>query len=610
MLSIRKRKILKEILVKDGFVTGTYLGSVLSVTSRTVRSEVKELNFELEKFGTTIKSRPGKGYFVETCEKARIKEELALEGEYKIPILPQRRIEYIIKELIVNPMGVSLSDLSKEIFVSVATLKRDFDKVNHELSKSKLSLMKVEKKYYIQGDEVDIRKLYFSFITSRGIDSFDFKGIKQLYDETKIVVRETLELAKIDFSGNEFITTSLFMTIERYRISNGYIVTDYTKHNQRNDQLVDYYVEIMGRRLNIKENELEYLRDFLYDLFSAYIAYDDIKKKVKLILDSVCELYNHKYGDDLLHRLSKVLNKKTHVKLLEYQLHNIAKEYPFAFEMAITFIEEAKKNDIYVDEDSIKHIILNFVNDVEETKYHQEMKKINVVVVSVSGKLSQKLIRTKLKRHFSNFNVMKYVGIHELEKLKDIEYQLLISTTNINVKEKVVVVIDPLFKDYDAIKINNALNRIEEPQKRKYELANLFSEELFLKDLNLENPFEVIKELNMLMSKKGLVPDSFLEKVYARENISLTAIGNMVAIPHALNKDTKDSVAAVAILKNPINWFGEKVQIVFLLNISSFREETVRNIFDSFYDLTSSNRKIDRLIKADNYYEFVKSISK
>ena len=88
------------------------------------------------------------------------------------------------------------------------------------------------------------------------------------------------------------------------------------------------------------------------------------------------------------------------------------------------------------------------------------------------------------------------------------------------------------------------------------------------------------------------------------------AIGNLVALPHAIGSSAEENSVAIGILKKPIYWNTDKVQIVFLMNIQNTKDGRVKKIFDSFFEIMSSSSKINSLISSENYYEFVKNITK
>jgi len=172
-----------------------------------------------------------------------------------------------------------------------------------------------------------------------------------------------------------------------------------------------------------------------------------------------------------------------------------------------------------------------------------------------------------------------------------------------------VIVINPLFKDYDVLKIQTAIKQIEQAESVGYQFNNLFKEELFLKDFEAFSKHEAIKQLYDKMQASGYAGNDFLQDVFERENISSTSIGNMVAIPHAISKGAGEDAAAAGILKKPIDWNGERVQLIFLINITRASKTNVKQIFESFFDLISASGKVERLIKSKNYYEFIKTIN-
>ena len=53
-----------------------------------------------------------------------------------------------------------------------------------------------------------------------------------------------------------------------------------------------------------------------------------------------------------------------------------------------------------------------------------------------------------------------------------------------------------------------------------------------------------------------------------RESKTTTTIGNGVSLPHGSPTAVNESKVGIAILKNPIMWDNEQVQVVFFVSIS------------------------------------------
>jgi len=65
IFNLRLQKVLDILLCVDKVVTGEYLCNTLGVSSRTIRSDIKELNYILKDKGATIVSEKSRGYRLE-----------------------------------------------------------------------------------------------------------------------------------------------------------------------------------------------------------------------------------------------------------------------------------------------------------------------------------------------------------------------------------------------------------------------------------------------------------------------------------------------------------------------------------------------------------------
>lgn len=84
---------------------------------------------------------------------------------------------------------------------------------------------------------------------------------------------------------------------------------------------------------------------------------------------------------------------------------------------------------------------------------------------------------------------------------------------------------------------------------------------------------EAIRTLAHRLTALGKIADSdtFLEAVFARENLGPTALGEGLAVPHGKTSAVKEAAFAVATLSKPLSWEGvdgpEAVDLIFLLAI-------------------------------------------
>ena len=87
--------------------------------------------------------------------------------------------------------------------------------------------------------------------------------------------------------------------------------------------------------------------------------------------------------------------------------------------------------------------------------------------------------------------------------------------------------------------------------------------------------------------------------------MATTELGSLVAIPHALTNDMGEAVVSVMILKKPIPWENEKVQVVLLLNIPKSKYGMWESVFKRLYQYLIGSQGVTKLIKNRNYEEFI-----
>ena len=93
------------------------------------------------------------------------------------------------------------------------------------------------------------------------------------------------------------------------------------------------------------------------------------------------------------------------------------------------------------------------------------------------------------------------------------------------------------------------------------------------------------------MLQLGFIDKNVKKSIFDREKLASTEFSNFIAIPHPLTNQMKNPAIAVAVLKNPIIWNKEKVQIIFLLsipqNLYSVWESIFKKIYNNFIEGSS-----------------------
>lgn len=104
-------------------------------------------------------------------------------------------------------------------------------------------------------------------------------------------------------------------------------------------------------------------------------------------------------------------------------------------------------------------------------------------------------------------------------------------------------------------------------------LQNLLMQDMIITELEYQDRESAIKEMvNFLKRKNRISKEKELyDRLFQREELGSTAIGEGVAIPHCKMKGVKDPIVLLAISKNGVNFHSTdgKPSHVFFLVVSS-----------------------------------------
>ena len=162
----------------------------------------------------------------------------------------------------------------------------------------------------------------------------------------------------------------------------------------------------------------------------------------------------------------------------------------------------------------------------------------------------------------------------------------------------------------DLDKIQNCL-RLAEYERGKnnhISLSNIISEEMTFvfegKDLDRET---IIKKLCSLLVDARVETEDYIESVLSREEASYTSFSN-IAIPHGFKMNAKRTVIAIGLLKHPVKWGINPVNIVFLLAVSPDKKAEFISILEDLIKIFTSsewNRKYKTMNSFDKVCSFI-----
>lgn len=227
---------------------------------------------------------------------------------------------------------------------------------------------------------------------------------------------------------------------------------------------------------------------------------------------------------------------------------------------------------------------------------------------------SDEKVKEKIKKSVPEIDEIKFVSIHDF-KIADYEdYDIIISTEERKEKDKRIVVIPNILNETGISTLRAHLDNmnsimIENATPFSPECFILFSPEFIFTDLEVKTKEECLKIMSQAMEEKHVVTEDFYDSVMDRESKTTTTIGNGVSLPHGSPTAVNESKVGIAILKNPIMWDNEQVQVVFLLAFRlSTRDEIsrIQMFYKEYVTLIDSEEKLEKLKSMKSNIELYK----
>lgn len=636
--------ILRELMAEENAVTSSVLAGVLDVTTRTVRGDIKALDAELSGHGAAIESLKGKGYRlrIEDDQKFRkyltgVLQEDLLDGG-AVPNLPEERVSYLIKRLLLAEGYVKQDALAEEIHISKSTVQSDLKTVKNILASYGIHLEK-RPNYGLKatGSEVKKRFCMSEYLFDRtdklgrhmleaNLTSLAEKDLSRIW---KIILNQVNEhgLRLSDIAINNLF---IHIAIAYQRIKSGHYVEIYKQElneilDQREYQVAVNMVGQIEKRLDVTfpQTEIAYIAIHLLgtkmlnqvseeEKAAEQVMEKEVYELVTTALEAIETKMNLGIAGDQelivglgLHLRPAINRYRFGMNIRNPMLTDIKTNYPVAFEAGIIAgmkLEEVA--GVKIDENEIGYLALHLGAAIERRKLKSGPKRC--LIVCASGLGSAQLLYYKLKSRFSS--KLEIVGTTEYYKLADRSFDdidLVISS--IPIEEELPVPI---------IEVNTILGKTDLNKIERYVLDDnpgmygFFKEELFFPNQSLASREEVIDFLSGELNSRGLVEESFREAVIEREQVAPTAFGNLVAVPHPITPQSEETFLAVCTLDKPIMWAESRVQFICLLCVKKDSTEDLQSMYELLGKIIDDASMVQRLIKASSYQAFLEEVLK
>ena len=628
------RRVLQimEILRDERVHSPEQLELALGVGNRMMRRLMKELDEELQRYGAAVQVRRGEGYYLDIRDRkdfegfeAKMKEE-----EKRLKSLPETadgRVGFLLSLLLRADGYRKMDDIAEQLYISRRALSEDLKKVKQILRDYDLEL-ESRPNYGIRiiGEEKKLRSClaacdtgWMNFIP-RGPEN---KSLGQLAD----TVMDSLERYKIRVSDVAFQNLTIHIYIALQRIRSGHYMPpqketseaigeyEYGAASQISQRLGEIY------QINFPESETEYIAMHLAgkrmyggvgdETEQNTVITQEIAGLAEEMLQSIYDSFRMDFRKDLeLHMaLCQHLGPLTvriryGMKLKNPLLKEIREQFSFPYVMADQACSVINQHyNTSVSEDEIGYIALTLALALERNKHHRVKK--NILLVCSSGRGSAQLLLYQYREKFGEYlDRIEICDSRNLEKVDFSHFDYVFSTVPIHINIPIPIQeVGAFIEEQDVTRIKRVLTE-EEPCT----IEQYFPQQLFFGELDVRNRSEALRFLCEKAVEMGMASDELYGAVKEREKVSATSFGNLVAMPHPNFSVSEKTFVSVGILKEKIDWGGQKAQAVFLVSTEKNANKQLQLFYQTLSRFLMSEMQVWNLIRKPRYETLIESL--
>ncbi|MCU4764065.1 BglG family transcription antiterminator [Bacillus cereus] len=639
----RQQEILQFLLSESNeYLLVQELADRIGCSEKTIRNDFKVIEEYVENYSDALLiRRPGLGVCLEITDYDKsslfnklyaIKQDIGYASD-------EERLLQIAYSLLMNVKPVTVQELAEQYFVNRATVKKDLDRIETWLEELGLDLVVKQRiGLTVESDERSKRKALAKLsdlIHNRELMN-QFIKKQFLYHEIKFVMTELKALQKryATFFTDDTLENLLLHTlimVRRMKLKQPISMSKDDLNIVRETKEYGWALDFLTRlefvfTVHFTEEEIAYLA---IHILGGKFRYQDEWERDKLnvsnpvlsqvvshLIGRMSKLNEIDFGEDPFLLEGLQMHLYTTLNRLQYNLsvsnpmlHEIKRMYPYMFDMLIHELDDINQSlSLQIPEEEAAYLTLHFQAAMERLSDKKVSK--NVIIVCHMGIGMSQLLRTKIERKFRHVHVLDCIAKSDLEEylMKNKKVELIISTIDLPQLNIPHFVVSPLLERSEESKLEEFMKKLDEiPSNgnKDFVLLDYTTPFLVFLQQEVEHRYELIEKLARSLYEKGYVEKEYIENAIARDRMSATTIGAGVAIPHGSPKLIKESVIAVATLREPLDWGVEKVSLVFMLAVKSDGKEVTKQLFHELSFISEQPVFVQKLIKEKNIMKFL-----
>ena len=630
MFTRRQSKLLEILLNNVQGITGTKLAEYLEVSSRTIRSEIGEIN-RAWKDGSIIKSSRKQGYYIEETDLSAVRSYFLSEGQEKREEEVKDR-GWMILGMVLKAGRADIFDVENELALSQPAVHKEVSRFQKKLlSEYQCELLRMSGEWiWIENDEAKIRQTLFRIIKNETQErtrhyawflktflqeDFDQKE----YDWMVKLIKEYFDSKCIQVSDDNLYMIVSAVYITMIRGFQNHKVAASEEAEPAKEEVQQFFAFLKEQGFDFDEGDRQVLEGLLHGfrLTAKIAAESEIDSLSILILEDFCHDVMEKYHFDLWQSQSFYENILNHIEYMMRRigtgyeaknpiLNEIKKQYPYAYEISMLMVPIVfRYKNCYIQDDEISFIAIFVEHFLENVN-----KKLEAVLISSARFSVNSIVSKWIGLNFQNqIEIVDIMPKHSLEQyLETHSVDLVISIMDTFVHPTIATFrVDGIPNQYTLAAMNALVYKI----RVNYRFREIIKEHFNKTTIRIYREkvefVQLIEELSQALKAEDCIYDvkEFVNDVLQREVNYPTYIGDWFMIPHPLMTFAKKTAIGVGILKKPARIHSKEIQVVFLLAMEHKQNEQIGVLFEFFRHMAQNRSAIGRLAAVETEEEFV-----
>ena len=609
------------------------LAETLGVSSRTVRNDVKRLNFLLGDMAT-LESEAGVLALVIYDREAFFAYERELRAaSEQAPDSPKSRRARLFGLIASSTSPVTMERLAQRLYMSRSTLAADLAALRDDIAPWGLSILGRENSgLVLDGNEIDIR----SYIIDKAYDAI--YGDRPLDGQIQDIIAKNARLISSETSIRDILVRYVTVMLDRFRRGHAIGAIDEplvdfveTPEFSLVDRLVDDIEGVTGGRYPYKER--------LFVLLSIVgvrtpgdagsvgpIELDE--EVVSLVKDIVTAVHDDlniaiSFGDlstEVLYHIKYMLNRlRCGIVLRNPLLGDMREKYPLEYEIS-GIAARIIRNHIGIEvPDDERGYLTAYFGVIFERLRTSSMRHLKIAVVAGSERITAHLIEAQLRKVLDSSDEVSLFTRSEVGEDVLEGFDVVLSTTPLPLSCDVpMIIVHEVFDEQEmlgrirrAVKSGEAIYAADAGASPT--IRNLLSPERFFRLEDVEDYAGGIARMVDDLIGQGCLDQGFAERLKKREQLHRMVFDHAVALPHCQQFATGDIVLALGTFPRPVACGHDLVQVIFLLGVPEsvhVDESALVRVYDEIVQIVQSKTLCERLAGATTYEDAIRVLSR